>query len=61
MRKDASRFSDLAARLGPVTPRALSATLKSLVASGLVERKIAPTYPPIATYAATESGRALVG
>jgi DNA-binding HxlR family transcriptional regulator len=44
------RFSELKARLAPITPRALSEELKRLVATGLIERKILGGFPPVSIY-----------
>lgn len=50
------RFSELRAALAPVTPRALSLALKQMEATGLIDRVLAGTYPPTATYALTGKG-----
>ena len=54
-----ARFQDLAESLAPVTPSVLSARLKRLTESGLVEREFYSDYPPRARYRLTESGRDL--
>ncbi len=53
------RFSELEQALAPVTPRALSQTLKQLVGHRLVTRRLQESYPPSAIYGATERGRLL--
>lgn len=59
MAQGPARFSELRAALAPVTPRALSLALKQMEAAGLVDRRLAGTYPPTATYALTGKGRRL--
>ena len=54
-----ARFSDLKAPLAPITPRALSLTLKQLVAGDLVGRELEARYPPVAIYGLTKRGRKL--
>jgi DNA-binding HxlR family transcriptional regulator len=53
------RFSELRAALAPVTPRALSLALKQMEAAELIDRALAGTYPPTATYALTRRGKRL--
>lgn len=55
----AARFSELRAVLAPVTPRALSLTLKQAVAAGLVGRALEDSFPPTAIYALSDRGRSL--
>lgn len=54
-----ARFSELRAALAPVTPRALSLALKQMEAAGLINRVLAGTYPPTATYALSGNGKQL--
>ena len=54
------RFGDLASKLSPVTPRALSLALKKGVAIGHVERAVEPSYPPITSYGLANRARDLV-
>jgi DNA-binding HxlR family transcriptional regulator len=54
-----ARFSALRDALRPVTPRALSLTLKQLLAVDLVDRALENDFPPIPIYALTERGREL--
>lgn len=54
-----ARFSALRQALRPVTPRALSLTLKQMVAVDLVDRALEAEFPPIAIYGLTGRGRAL--
>jgi DNA-binding HxlR family transcriptional regulator len=61
LRLDAAeaRFSALRAALRPVTPRALSLTLKQMLEVDLVNRALADEFPPIAIYGLTGRGRDL--
>lgn len=54
-----SRFRDLEAGLPQVGPSTLSATLKDLVAVGLVARSVFPDTPPRVEYELTEPGSLL--
>jgi len=56
---ESARFSALRASLPPVTPRALSLTLKQMLSTDLVDRAIEDEFPPIAIYGLTARGRAL--
>ncbi|HTU10273.1 MAG TPA: helix-turn-helix domain-containing protein [Allosphingosinicella sp.] len=53
------RFSMLRDALRPVTPRALSLTLKQMLAAELVDRALEDDFPPIALYGLTGRGREL--
>jgi len=53
------RFNELQRRLGAVTHRTLSKTLKEMEAAGLVARTDYGTIPPRVDYALTERGRSL--
>jgi DNA-binding HxlR family transcriptional regulator len=53
------RFSVLLAVLAPATPRALSASLKAMIAGGLARRDQEEGFPPFALYSASAAGRAL--
>ncbi len=53
------RFSSLSAELAPITPRALSMSLKQLVEIDLVERRIESAFPPVPLSGLTARGRAL--
>ena len=53
------RFSALLAQLAPVTPRALSMTLKQMLAVELVDRRLEDGFPPSALYGLTGRGRRL--
>lgn len=53
---DRARFSALRASLAPVTPRALSLTLKQMLTTDLVDRALEDEFPPIAIYGLTGRG-----
>ncbi|MGZ8335890.1 MAG: winged helix-turn-helix transcriptional regulator [Allosphingosinicella sp.] len=54
-----ARFSALKTPLAPITPRALSLTLKQLLAQDLVGRHLEESFPPVAIYDLTGRGREL--
>lgn len=56
-----TRFAEIAAALVPVSPRALSLTLKSGIAAGLIERRLEDGFPPAPLYGLSERGRRLAG
>lgn len=56
---ESARFSTLRASLRPVTPRALSLTLKQMLAVDLVSRALEDEFPPTAVYALTGRGERL--
>lgn len=56
---DWRRFGDLQARLDPVTPRALSQTIKQMVGHDIVARRLENRYPPLPLYGLTRRGRDL--
>lgn len=53
------RFQDLMQSLDGIGPTTLSTRLKSLEASGLVERRFYSDHPPRAEYLLTEKGQSL--
>jgi len=55
------RFSELKDRLGTVSPKVLTETLRALEADGLVARRSFPDSPPRVEYALTDLGRSLLG
>ena len=55
----ALRFNELQRRLGPITHRTLSKTLKEMEGAGLVMRKDYGEIPPRVDYSLTEKGRSL--
>ncbi len=56
---DSARFSQLRDALRPVTPRALSLSLKQLLEVRLIDRALEDEFPPIAIYGLTGRGRDL--
>lgn len=56
---ETARFSALREALRPVTPRALSLTLKQMLQVKLVDRALEDEFPPIAIYGLTGRGREL--
>ena len=56
---DDARFSALRHGLRPITPRALSLTLKQMLSVQLVQRDLEDDFPPIAIYGLTGRGREL--
>lgn len=54
------RFGVLRERLGGVSARALSETLQSMAASGLIEREFFSEMPPRTEYRLSELGRSLM-
>ena len=54
------RFNDLRRRIGAISQKMLSQTLKSLERDGLVSRSVVPTVPVSVTYAVTPLGRTLM-
>ncbi len=57
---DVLRFNELGKLIPDVSSRVLSSTLRTLVADGLVDRKVYPVVPPKVEYSLTETGRTLV-
>lgn len=53
------RFNALTERLKPVSPRALSLTIKQGMATGLVTRRLVDGFPPVPLYARSERGERL--
>ena len=51
------RFSQLQRRVGDISKRMLTQTLRQLERDGLVSRQVFPTKPPSVEYALTELGR----
>jgi DNA-binding HxlR family transcriptional regulator len=54
-----ARFSTLEADLRPISPRALSLTLKQALATGLIERRLEDAFPPMPLYGLTSRGESL--
>lgn len=53
------RFNPLKRRMGGITQRMLTVTLRGLERDGLVSRQVFPTTPPAVEYALTPLGRSL--
>lgn len=59
LRAGARKFHELEQSLSGISPNTLSARLKTLGESGIVERRLYEDHPPRAEYVLTEKGRAL--
>ena len=57
--RDPARFAAIRSALAPVTPRALSLTLKQMMSVDLVDRSLENQFPPTAIYGLTGRGRRL--
>ncbi|GAB3910142.1 helix-turn-helix domain-containing protein [Kibdelosporangium lantanae] len=57
--RDPMRFNELSRRLGNITQKVLTQTLRTLERDGLVTRTVYPTTPPRVDYALTDLGRDL--
>ena len=57
----ALRFSALKRRLGSISQKMLTATLRKLERDGMVSRTVRPATPPQVEYALTAMGRELAG
>jgi DNA-binding HxlR family transcriptional regulator len=55
------RFSALAAKIGGVTPKMLTQTLRGLERDGMISRTVFAEVPPHVEYALTDLGRSLLG
>ena len=53
------RFGQLQRRIGDISPRVLTHTLRHLEQDGLVSRKVFPTSPPRVDYSLSDLGRSL--
>lgn len=55
------RFTQLKERIGGITPKVLTETLRALENDGLVTREVFAEVPPRVEYRLTELGRSLLG
>ena len=53
------RFSDVGRKVGDISQKMLTKTLRQMEADGLVERTVHPVIPPHVDYRLTEMGRSL--
>lgn len=61
MGPDWTRFGTLQSRLSPVTPRALSMTLQSMIGQDLIKRRLEDAFPPVPLYGLSGRGQDLAG
>lgn len=54
-----ARFGELSTTLAPVSPRALSLTVKAALAEQLIARRLEDSFPPVPVYSLTDRGRRL--
>jgi DNA-binding HxlR family transcriptional regulator len=54
------RYSELHRTIGGVSQKMLTQTLRGLESSGLIDRKVYPTVPPMVEYSLTPLGETLV-
>ena len=54
------RFTELAARIGGVSPKMLTQTLRGLERDGMISRTVHPVVPPKVEYALTDLGASLL-
>ncbi len=59
LRHGTMRYTDLSRRIGGVSQKMLTQTLRRLEADGFVTRTVHPTIPPRVDYELTELGRSL--
>ena len=53
------RYGELQRRVGGITQKMLTQTLRSLENDGLIERRVYPVVPPMVEYSLTSLGRSL--
>ncbi|MDX6744961.1 helix-turn-helix domain-containing protein [Actinocorallia sp. A-T 12471] len=54
------RFGELRRRIGGITQKSLTSTLRTMERDGLVSRTVYPTIPPKVEYELTELGRSVI-
>lgn len=54
------RFGELRRRLGTITPKMLTQTLRELETDGLIERRVYPEVPPKVEYRLSDTGAELI-
>jgi len=54
------RYTELQHRIGGISQKMLTQTLRSLEDDGLVDRKVYPVVPPMVEYSLTPLGRTLI-
>lgn len=59
--REVLRFTELKKRIGVVTPKVLTETLRALEADGLVAREVFAEVPPRVEYRLTDLGVSLLG
>lgn len=55
------RYTELAKRIEPISPKMLTQTLRGLERDGLIDRTVQAVVPPRVDYALTPLGRSLLG
>jgi DNA-binding HxlR family transcriptional regulator len=58
--EDVQRYGQLQRKIGGISPKMLTETLRSLEHHGLIERKVYPVIPPMVEYSPTELGSTLL-
>lgn len=58
--KDVMRYSELRTEMGNITDAVLAASLKELIADGIVRRRSYDEIPPRVEYSLTEKGQSVV-
>lgn len=59
LREDPLRYNQIKKNIGPISPKTLSNTLKTLEQEGLIKRKVYAETPPRVEYSLTDSGKEL--
>ena len=56
----ALRFNDLKRKIGSISFKTLTSTLRELERDGIIQRKVYPQIPPKVEYSLTEKGKSLI-